>query len=165
MHVRRIALAAAAVALVAVTPAHADEPVVTGFNTGDAGLISLTFATGATTDANDPTQGSLDAKCEYHQVTTPSNDNVTLVVAGHGVAGPRNDARAIGTTVRCVLINQFNNSVVFDDEFGNEGPATVWVPQTKGTLATSYKVCATASALYSDGTYISNTALRCINPI
>lgn len=164
MRVRKFVLAGAALAAaVSATPAAADPTLATGFNTGDAGVISLT-TNGLAASSDSPGHGVLDAKCEYHQVTRPSSNEVVLVVAGHAVAGPRGAERAIATTVRCRLLNAFTNAVVFDRTIGNESTANVWVPQTQTGYATSYVVCAEAKALYSDGAYVVTDQMHCLRP-
>lgn len=167
MRTAKIAVAAfAAVAAVAM-PAHADHTVVTGFNNGDIGFISLTTASAGGARSTDPLAPLLDAKCEFHQVTRPSSNDAQLVVVGHAGAAPKSDGtRAVATQVRCVLKNYFTGATVVDHTQANEGSVAAWAPPylKLNTLATSYGVCAEAKALYADGSYVTTDPLSCIVP-
>lgn len=165
MRMTKLALSAIALVVAAGLPASADPTYATGYNNGDAGVITLAVNAGVTSSAdstNNPVEGLLNATCEYHQITRPSSNDVVLVVQGHAVAAPRNGHRAVAVTVTCVLKNLFTGSTVYNGTFANEGMAAVWVPQTQGGLATSYRVCAESRALYADGSYVVTDQMHCI---
>lgn len=165
MRIAKLTLAVAAIALAASTsPASADATFESGYNNGDIGSISLTVNSGlgSTTD-DSPAEGVLDAKCDFHQVTTPSSNDILLVVVGHAVSGPRNGERAVATTIRCKLVRE-NGTVDVDEEMNNESMVGVWIPNAYPLKSTSWTVCASAKALYTTGSPVTTDALHCKAP-
>lgn len=166
MRTVKIAFAVAATMAAVAMPAHADHTVVTGYNNGDVGVISLTASAGGGARSTNPLAAVLDAKCEFHQVTRPSSNDTQLVVVGHAVAAPNGTNRAVSTQVRCVLRNYFTGATVVNHTQANEGSVAVWAPPhiTLNTPATSYTVCAEARAHFFDGSFVTTDPLSCITP-
>ncbi|HVF03271.1 MAG TPA: hypothetical protein VNA20_00385 [Frankiaceae bacterium] len=147
-------------------PAHADHTVVTGYNNGDVGVISLTASAVGGARSTNPLSAALDAKCEFHQVTRPSSNETQLIVMGHAAAAPDGANRVVSIQVTCVLKNHFTGAVVVNHTQANEGSVAAWVPPhvTLNTPATSYRVCAEAKAHYFNGNFITTDPLTCLNP-
>ena len=165
MRMAKFVMAVAAVAVcVSTSPASADPTYESGYNNGDIGSISVTVNSGiGSSDDHNPGEALLDAKCDFHQVTTPSSNDILLAVVGHVVASPRNGERAVATTVRCRLVRE-NGVVDVDEEMNNESMVGVWIPNVYPTTSTSWTVCASAKALYTTGPQVTTDYLRCRPP-
>ena len=158
-------LVAAVAALSAFAPsASADPTLVTGYNNGDMGVLSLTVNSGVGSTSDNPEQGLLDTKCKFHQVTTPSSNDTVLVVEGASVTGLRNGHRATTSVVRCRLENADTGAMVFDEDFANETAVGVWVPQVLLSKAASFRVCSEAWAVFADASIVRTDKLECLEP-
>lgn len=168
MRIAKFVLAAATIAslTISTSPASAGATFESGYNNGDIGSISLTVNSGLGSTADDddnPVEGVLDSKCDFHQVTTPSSNDILLVVVGHAVATPRNGSRAVATAVRCRLVRE-NGTVDVDEEMANETMVGVWLPGVTPTTSTSWTVCSSAEALYANAEYVTTDGLHCKAP-
>lgn len=166
MRIAKIALVAAAIAVSTAMPASADPTFETGFNTGDAGVVSVTLNTGlaASRSADSPDQGLLDAKCEYEQVNTPNTGNATLVIAGHAAASMNGANRPVATQLRCLVKNFYTGEVAYDVTAANESVVAINTPVPPAVRSAAWIVCTETKALYSNGVYVTTERLHCINP-
>lgn len=152
------AAAAAALSLIVPAPATADETVV-GFNDGERGFVSVTLTPDVAERAGDDLF-AVNAECHYLIVDgSASTNRMTVLVWGQAAAGPRatrthtTPAVPVGTQSTCALRSLSDGEVVTTTR-ALPGAASSVVQLFEDVEVQQLKVCATAEALFTNGSYL-----------
>lgn len=164
MGIRRIVLVAVALTAALAPSAHAEEPRVTGYNNGDDGVIGITW--GALPGARTTGDGSVDARCEFHQQQAPGSNWAIVVVEGHAEAGVKNGDVAASVRVECFLYDHATGALIFSGVEATAGVAAAWLPPKWTVVAAphAYRICTKTRVQWRTGPVTENTVPACYNP-
>ena len=167
MVIKKLALVAAMLTMAAFAPsAHAEEPTVTGYNNGDSGFIGLTWGNPLAQTRDSLNDGTVDARCEFHQQQAPGSNWALLTVEGHAKAALKGDQPAVSVGIECFLYDSQTNVLVFTDAESTAGTAAVWLPPrtTVVPIPHPYKICIKTKVSWRDFTETFNLNMKCYAP-
>jgi len=147
--------------LAAVPPAHAEEePTVVGYSSDAAAFISLVYTPVPRPEIVVAPSFAAKADCLADYTGTGTEDSTTIVATfvakvvtdAQKEGGRPQDSIAVATGIRCSLLDERDNSPIFEWTAVRPGNAAadVWVQNVESVRHP--KICVEAWVTYGDGT-------------